>query len=270
MRISVNLATRPFVELRPFFARLRILMGVLAVAAIALIIVSHSMQKKLNRAQAQMDRLKGQTATAQQEKLHNEQRMRQPTNAAVLARSHFLNALFLTKSFSWTAVMMDLENVLPVGVQVTSIEPQITAEGDVIIHLRVSGDRDRAVQLVRNLERSKRFLVPHINSESSQAKEANGASLPPGATPAVEFEILANYNPLPVGAAFEKVKSPDTASKAASNAASKTKSPAGPSHHPATKPGPHDGIILKPFAPPTRPAPAQPTPARPVPHGGAQ
>ena len=34
MRISVNLATRPFVELRPFFARLRILMGVLGVVVI--------------------------------------------------------------------------------------------------------------------------------------------------------------------------------------------------------------------------------------------
>ena len=30
MRISVNLATRPFVELRPLFARLRLAMGVLA------------------------------------------------------------------------------------------------------------------------------------------------------------------------------------------------------------------------------------------------
>jgi len=272
MRISVNLATRPFVELRPFFARLRILMGVLAVVVIALGIVAHIMQKKLDSAQLQMDRLKARTAAAQQEKLNNERRMRQPANAAVLARSHFLNALFLTKSFSWTAVMMDLENVLPVGVQVTSIEPQITAEGDVIIHLRVSGDRDRAVQLVRNLERSKRFLVPHINSESSQAKEANGAPLPPGVTPGVEFEILANYNPLPAGVAYPKVKAPAEPSGVNTSA--------GPKHQ-AVKPGPHDGIVLKPYVAPgsvpgggvvlkphvtPQPAaiPPRPTPAQPV------
>jgi len=173
----------------------------------------------------------------------------------MLTRSHFLNTLFLKKSFSWTAVMMDLENVLPVGVQVTSIEPQINADGDVIIHLRVSGDRDRAVQLVRNLERSKRFLVPHINSESSQAKEANGAPLPPGATPGVEFEILANYNPLPEGVAYPKTKVPAEPSDA--------KTPAGPKHQPI-KPGPHDGIVLKPFAAPHA------APAKPLPHGGAQ
>jgi type IV pilus assembly protein PilN len=267
MRISVNLATRPFVELRPFFARLRILMGILAVVVIALGIVAHIMQKKLNSAQLQMDRLKARTTTAQQEKLTNERRMRQPANAAVLARSHFLNMLFLKKSFSWTAVMMDLENVLPVGVQVTSIEPQISPEGDVIIHLRVSGDRDRAVQLVRNLERSKRFLVPHINSESSQAKEANGAPLPPGVTPGVEFEILANYNPLPAGVAYPKVKVP------AGSADAKTLT--GPKHQPF-KPGPHDGIVLKPYTAPQtppapgRPVPTRPNPLRPLPHGGAQ
>ena len=33
MRISINLATRPFVELRPLFARLRLAMAALAVVA---------------------------------------------------------------------------------------------------------------------------------------------------------------------------------------------------------------------------------------------
>jgi type IV pilus assembly protein PilN len=247
MRISVNLASRPFVELRPFFARLRIIMGVLAAVAIGVAIATHSMQKKLDSAQAQMDQLKARTVAAQMEKQHNESRMRQPANAAVLERSHFLNALFLRKSFSWTAVMMDLETVLPSGVQVTSIVPQPTAEGDVTIRLRVSGDRDRAVLLVRNLERSKRFLVPQINSESAQAKEANGAPAAAGATPGVEFEILANYNPLPEGEAFDKTKS----SEKDITAGSKTKTPAASgAKHQGAKPGPHDGIILKPYAKP--------------------
>ncbi len=37
--------------------------------------------------------------------------------------------LFAEKSFSWTSVMMDLERVLPAGVQVTSIEPAIYGGG---------------------------------------------------------------------------------------------------------------------------------------------
>jgi type IV pilus assembly protein PilN len=215
MRISINLATRPFVELRPLFLRLRVLMALLAAVAIALGIWAHVLQKRLDRATAQMDALRNQTIAAQQERLQNEARMRTPPNAAVLNRAHFLNALFLQKSFSWTAVMMDLENVLPTGVQVTSIEPQATQTGDVIIRLRVSGDRDRAVQLVRNLEHSRRFLQPRLSGEASQAKETNANAQRPGQfrqpqmnipTPpaGVEFDILANYNPLPEGESYTK------------------------------------------------------------------
>ncbi|HEX5283908.1 MAG TPA: PilN domain-containing protein [Bryocella sp.] len=212
MRISINLATRPFVELRPLFLRLRLLMALLAIIAIGLGIWAHTLQKHLERATGQMDALRNQTIGAQQERLHNEARMRQPANSAVLDRAHFLNALFLAKSFSWTAVMMDLENVLPTGVQVTSIEPQVTQTGDVIIRLRVSGERDRAVQLVRNLEHSRRFLQPRLSGEASQAKTTTaqrpGAFQPqmnlPSAAPGVEFDILANYNPLPEGEPYAK------------------------------------------------------------------
>lgn len=207
MRVSVNLATRPFVELRPFFLRLRLIMAGLAVAAIALAISAHLISVKAAKQQAELDRIRNQTIAVQQSKLRTEQRMRQPGNAEVLERAHFLNTLFLRKSFSWTAVMMDLENVLPSGVQVTSIEPQVTTDGEVTIRLRVAGERDRAVQLVRNLERSRRFLEPRLGSEAAQNREQAGgaggqrpvAGAPGTAAgpPGVEFEILATYNPLP-------------------------------------------------------------------------
>jgi type IV pilus assembly protein PilN len=198
MRITVNLATRPFVELRPLFARLRLAMGVLALLAVGFGFWLHSLNAKAKVAQAQMDALKAKTAQFQRERATNEARMRQRQNMAVLERSQFLNAVFERKSFSWTAVMMDLERVLPVGVQVTSIEPQITKEGDVNIRLRVSGDRDRAVQLVRNLETSQRFVAPRLAGEQAlTADTTHGAAAPTVAPGGVVFEILSGYNPLP-------------------------------------------------------------------------
>ena len=223
MRISVNLASRPFVEIRPLLARLRLLMGVLAILALGLGLWLHSVSRRAAAAQARIDAVHAQTLALQQQKTANEARMRQPANRDVLDRSHFLNEVFARKSFSWTAVMMDLERVLPPGVQVTSIEPQISKTGEVTIRLRVSGDRDRAVQLVRNLEHSSRFLQPRLSSEATQATQgsnglAGGARTAPGTpgsfsftstTPspqaaaaapvpgAVEFDILSGYNPLP-------------------------------------------------------------------------
>jgi type IV pilus assembly protein PilN len=192
------------VELRPLFARLRLAMGILAVLAIGLGFALHSLNAKARVAQAKMDGLKAKTLQYQHERQVNEARMHQPQNMGVLERSQFLNAVFARKSFSWTAVMMDLEKVLPVGVQVTSIEPQITKEGDVNIRLRVSGDRDRAVQLVRNLETSQRFLLPRLSSEQAQTQEGNrGTNAPVIAPGAVQFEILSGYNPLPAKSAKE-------------------------------------------------------------------
>jgi type IV pilus assembly protein PilN len=200
MRISINLATRPFVELRPLFARLRLAMAGLALLAVALGVWLHFLNKKAQVEQARMDSLKAQTVALQNERQKNEARMKEPQNYAVLERSKFLNNLFATKSFSWTSVMMDLERVLPPGVQVTSIEPVITGERDVNIHMRVGGDRDRAVDLIRNLERSQRFLVPRLVNETAQTQE-HGAGMTPvaqvGVPGGVEFEILSGYNPLP-------------------------------------------------------------------------
>ncbi|HEV2710789.1 MAG TPA: PilN domain-containing protein [Edaphobacter sp.] len=205
MRISVNLATRPFVELRPLFARLRLAMLSLVVVAVALGFWLHALNGRAKIAQAQMNALKAKTQQFQQERQANESRMRQPQNMAVLERSQFLNELFANKSFSWTAVMMDLERVLPVGVQVTSIEPVITKEGDVNIRLRVSGERDRAVQLVRNLETSQRFVAPRLASEAAQKQqEGNRNGMQATLPGAVEFDILSGYNPLPETAVKNK------------------------------------------------------------------
>ena len=208
MRISVNLASRPFVEIRPLLARLRLAMLALALLALALGLWLHSLSARAAAAEARISAVRAQTVALQEQRTANEARMRQPANRAVLDRSHFLNAVFASKSFSWTAVMMDLERVLPSGVQVTAIDPQIAKSGDVTIRLRVSGDRDRAVELVRNLEHSSRFLQPRLSTEATQAKQTNAAprqaSFQPGglgsedAQPAaVEFDILSGYNPLP-------------------------------------------------------------------------
>ncbi len=228
MKISVNLATHPFVELRPLFAKLRIGMAALALLAVGLGIGLHVMSARARVEEAQMDALKQQTQALDNERMANEARMRQPANRAVLERSKFLNALFESKSFSWTAVMMDLERVLPAGVQVTSIEPAITPDGNVNIRMRVSGDRDRTVELVRNMEQSQRFLSPRLSNETAQTQEAGKvvqAAMVPGG---VEFDILSGYNPLPPEMKKEKAAEQGTGNGKPLGKAGAVKTPAGP------------------------------------------
>ncbi len=208
MKVSINLASKPFVELRPLFAQLKLAMGGLAVLALGLSVAVHFYAIQAKQATAAMDALKAQTLAVQERTAANERRMRLPENQGELARSQFLNTLFAEKAFSWTGVMMDLERVVPQGVQVTSIDPEISKQGVVTIHLRVTGDRDKAIQLVRNLEVSKRFLDPRLGgeqaltSEKAKAIGAQGANFQnvsanaDAAGTGVEFEILSGYNGL--------------------------------------------------------------------------
>ncbi len=95
----------------------------------------------------------------------------------------------------------------------TSIDPSITKEGDVNIRLRVSGQRDRAVQLVRNLEKSKRFVGPRLSNESLQTTQATtgpfGQRIPEEAA-GVQFDILSGYNPLSVAETKDMEAKPKT------------------------------------------------------------
>ncbi len=197
MRITLNLATRPFADLGPAIKRLRIGMGVLSIIAIGLGIGLHAIHQKAEAARAHDHSLDGQIARISQERESYQALMRQPANAKVLSQAAVLNKLFDEKTFSWTLAMEDLETVLPGGVQVTTLEPARAKDGHIVLRLRVIGPRDHAVELVRNLEHSRRFLQPKIIGEN--ASEANSGPnqrlAPASASDRFDFDILAGYNP---------------------------------------------------------------------------
>ncbi len=197
MRITLNLATRPFADLGPAIKRLRIGMGVLAVVAIGLGIGLHSIHRKAEAARARDHSLDGQIARISQEREGYQALMRQPANAQLLDQAAALNKLFDEKAFSWTLAMEDLETVLPGGVQVTTLEPTRAKDGHITLHMRVIGPRDHVVELVRNLEHSRRFLLPRIVGENASETNAgpNQHLAPVSASDRFDFDLQADYNP---------------------------------------------------------------------------
>jgi type IV pilus assembly protein PilN len=201
MRITINLATRPFADLGPALKRLRIGMGSLAIVAIALGIALHFLHSQAEAARARAHSLDGAIAKINQERQQAQVMMQQPDNAAVLDQVTALNGLIDTKAFSWTLAMEDLESVLPGGVQVTTLEPIVDKkDGHITVRMRVVGARDKAVELVQNLEHSRRFLQPRITGESAESA-GNGAQQiePVSASNRVNFDLLADYNPAAPG-----------------------------------------------------------------------
>jgi type IV pilus assembly protein PilN len=197
MRVQLNLASRPFVELGPLYLRLRLLILLLAAIAVPLWLLVATQKRKASDAEARLTAVDQRIQALEIQRQAFQSEMREPQNAVVLSQSQFLNQLFASKAFSWTAVMMDLENVLPSGVQVLNIDPVVAKDGKVTIRLRVSGPHERAVDLVRNLEHSHRFLSPRVARETAESNQ-NGRQVEQVNTASnVNFDLLAEYNPLP-------------------------------------------------------------------------
>jgi type IV pilus assembly protein PilN len=196
MRITLNLATRPYADLGPALKRLRIAMGVLALASIFLGLALRALHQKAEEARAREHSLDGAIAQIAGERQHYQEMMRQPANAQLLTQAEALNQLFDEKAFSWTLAMENLETVLPGGVQVSTLEPVRAKDGHITLHLRVIGPRDRAVELVRNLEHSRRFFEPRIVGENAEASGGPNQRLEPvSASNRFNFDLLAEYNP---------------------------------------------------------------------------
>lgn len=202
MRIWVNLASQPYVELRPVYSRLRTWMAILALVGVALWFLYRSEHSQAQAAVARVAAVQNHVQQLETEQQRYQALMRQPENAAILEQSDFLNGLFRQKAFSWTATMEDLEKVLPAGVQVTAIDPVVAPDGHVTIRLRVTGARDRALDLIRNLEKSKHFEAPRLAAETlaNSGTGPGSAMQPVSDTNQVSFDILADYRPLPLPA----------------------------------------------------------------------
>lgn len=236
MRVAINLASRPFADIAPAIKSLRRAMAVLAMVAVVLLVGLHFVHDKAEAARARERALDAQIAKVRQEQGQYQAMMRQPDNALTLQQSENLNRLFEEKSFSWTLAMEDLETVLPAGVQVMTLEPTVRA-GQISVRLRVVGPRDKDVDLVRNLEHSRHFVLPRIVGES--AESAGGPSQRPepvSASSRVDFDVLADYN---AGTPEERKAHEKAAAKTHANDDSSTTAPSG---------SPHTGMI-RPHAP---------------------
>ena len=113
-----------------------------------------------------------------------------PQNRSTRDQSQFLNELIERKAFSWTRVLENLEKVMPPRVHLMSINPQLDEDNQLGLKMTVAGDsRDRAIELARRMEESRRFSQTNIISERSQQSSSSGDT--------EQFDIVAVYIPEP-------------------------------------------------------------------------
>ena len=186
MHLEVNLATRPYEDVRRFWLQWSLRFAALGVLSLILLLFLFSAWRQGRAVSRRTEQARQQIASLQQEKQQAESILGRPGNREIRERSAFLNALIARKAFSWTQVFADLETIMPPRLHVVSITPDLTEDNRLQVHLRVAGEsRDSAVELVRRMEASPHFRGPEIKAEVTEAPPQAG----------VEFEIVARYTP---------------------------------------------------------------------------
>jgi hypothetical protein len=198
MKFRINLASEPYENARQFFLRWGALLLVMAVLTGALVYGAvsgwrnaHSLSSKIAAEKNNLDKLK----LLEQQDLAI---LNQPENRDVRDKSRVLNGLIRRKEFSWTLIFADLEHLMPTRLHVVSITPQLDVNNDIEVHMVVAGDsRDKAIELIQNMEKSREFRRAQVLSESEMRREQAGSQV----ADTVQFEITAQYVPVTPGSA---------------------------------------------------------------------
>jgi type IV pilus assembly protein PilN len=213
MRLDVNLASQPYEDARQFWMRWGTAVAALGVLTLVLLVLDATGYVDAHRDRIAMAQKQDLIAERDKIRLNAEQYLNKPENRTTRDESQYLNQLIERKAFSWTKVLENLEKVMPPRVHVVSISPQLNDDNELALKMVVAGDsRDRAIELAKRMEESRRFTQTRIDSER-YAPAQNGDT--------EQVEIAAIYIPEPELDAAAATATPAATAKAPSDLKSK-------------------------------------------------
>jgi len=187
MRLDINLASQPYEDARQFWMRWGTALAAAAILTAALLTITISGWFAARQDHATVASYRAQIAQRDLKRRQAEDFLNRPENRSTRDQSQFLNELIERKSFSWTRVLENLEKVMPARVHLVSIHPELDEDNQLSLKMSVAGDsRDRAIELARRMEDSRRFTQTYIQSETFSSSNTGD---PFG------FTIIATYVP---------------------------------------------------------------------------
>ena len=165
MNIRLNLATQPLEGNRRFAV------GATTVGTLGLIAMlflswhSYAAWRTDKAFRAEEMRLENEMGVLQTQRGTLEQFFNQPAIAQRRDRAAFLNTLIAQRAFPWTRIFMDLEQSLPEGVRVVSIEPRLVGDHLELRLLIGSSNDEVKLKFLRALEGSSDFSAIEVLNE---------------------------------------------------------------------------------------------------------
>lgn len=157
MKVNLNLSSNPFVNNRSFY----LLVGCLFFVLVGVSYWNVALQGKVHARKIKMDsslnHSREQFEELEREEKEIKARLLKPETADFLETVEFVNGLVEKRTFSWTALLNDLEQLTPGSIQVVSIRPRVVKNEfgiEITANARNSADY---IEFIRNLENSDKF-----------------------------------------------------------------------------------------------------------------
>jgi type IV pilus assembly protein PilN len=177
MQVRLNIATKPLESHRRFLAGaglLAVLGGIIFLALGWHVYSTLRAQEALRRKEQENN---NRAALLQQRRKELDDFFARTENARLKERAAFVNGIIDERSFDWTQMFMDLEKLVPVGVHVVSIQPQLE-KGHMFVRLTVNATTDESkIKFLHAMENSPAFSnvellsVRNVQTNGEQALE---------------------------------------------------------------------------------------------------
>jgi Tfp pilus assembly protein PilN len=195
MRLNINLASQKYEDVRQFYVRWSVAIGLSALLMLVLIGLawrnfsnSSESGQRIKQLQAEIDGLQKQRAAA--EAISN-----LPENHDVTEQKNYWNRQINRRQLSWTQLFNDLQRIMPARAFLSSVHPEITLDNRLKLTLVVMGDtHENGLELQKKMEKSERFRSPQITAETMQKQAKTEAQL-------FKFDIVTYYSPAAAPAA---------------------------------------------------------------------
>jgi Tfp pilus assembly protein PilN len=189
MRLTINLASQKYEDVRKFYVRWSVAIGLSAL--LLLVLAGLAVRNFANSSESgqRIKQLQAEIADLERKRTAAEAVSNLPENHDVTAQKNYWNRQINRRQLSWTQLFNDLQRIMPARAYLSSVHPEITLDNRLRLTLVVMGDtHDNGLELQKKMEKSERFRGPQITSETMQKQ-------PKTETLLFKFDIVTYYTP---------------------------------------------------------------------------
>src|SRR6202789_8766 len=174
MKLRLNLSTTPLENKRPFAAAATVLGAVGLLTFLLLAHAAYTSWRANRQLRSEISHWQSEIRANRPKQAELDAYFQTPQAREVLDRAAFLNSLIGQRSFPWTKIFMDLEQILPPGVRVVNISPK-PQNGRAQVELTIGAESDESkIRFLQNLERSKVFSDIQVKDDRHSDQLSGG------------------------------------------------------------------------------------------------